>query len=320
MLPTVSVQIVTFNSEREILRCLESVFTQTYPLVDVFIIDNNSQDETLKLLGNVKNIHIIKNDYNNGFAGGHNQGFKLTNTDYVLVLNPDVCLHKDYVKNIVNNMERDKRIGMATGKLYKNIGKQILDSTGIIMRKNRRAFDRGSGEIDNGQYDDKTDVFGVSGAAAIYSRAMIDEVSIKKQFYDETFFAYKEDVDVSWRAQIYGWHAIFVPNAVAEHVRGWNESKSRTDISLFIRQKSYINRFYYILKNDQFSYYLLHLPIILLYEVPSLLYALLREPKLIIAWKLFIIEYKKMMEKRREIIMKKKVPNKVIYSYFKGIW
>lgn len=319
MLPTISVQIVTFNSEKDILACLNDIYSQTYPIQQVIIIDNNSQDRTLQVIKDMKHLHIIKNEINNGFAGGHNQGIQSTKSDYVLVLNPDVRLHKDYIKNIVNYMVSDGNIGMATGKLYRNIEKRILDSTGISIKKNRRAFDRGSGEIDINQYDSLQDVFGVSGAAAVYRREMIEHVSIDKQFFDETFFAYKEDVDVSWRAQLIGWKSAFVPNAIGEHERGWQDEKKRDEISLFIRKKSYINRYYYLLKNDQFAYFIFHLPIILSYEIPSFLYALIKEPKLLGAWKSFKLEYKSMLNKRKVAMEKKIVENSEIYSYFRGI-
>lgn len=320
MLPTISVQIVTFNSEEDIVACLNGVYRQTYPIQEVVIIDNHSQDQTLQIIRPIKDLHIIKNKVNNGFTGGHNQGIHYTTSDYVLVLNPDVRLHKDYIKNIVNYMENDSCIGLATGKLYRDIEKKILDSTGITIKKNRRAYDRGSGEIDVQQYDFSQDIFGVSGAAAIYRREMLEDVSIDNQFFDESFFAYKEDVDVSWRAQLLGWKSVFVPSAIAEHQRGWQDGKKRSDISLFIRRKSYINRYYYLLKNDHLVYFILHLPIILAYEISSFIYAIVKEPKLLGAWKSFKLEFKLLLKKRKVIMNKKKVPNKQIYSYFKGIW
>jgi len=317
---SVSVQIVTYNSEKDIKSCLDSVFSQSYPLQKVTIIDNQSQDRTLKIIESFNNIQLFKNDFNNGFAGGHNQGIQNSVEDYVLVLNPDVRLHEDYIKNIISTMKHNTDIGIATGKLYREIDKKILDSTGLIMKKNRRAFDRSSGEIDEGQYNNPEVIFGVSGAAAMYRREMIQEISYQGQFFDESFFAYKEDVDVSWRAQLFGWKAQYVPNAVAEHGRGWQEEKKRVEIPLFIRQKSYINRYYCILKNDQLSYFALHLPFIIAYEIASFTYAILKERKLLLVWKSFIREYKTMLEKRKMIQRNRKSTNKQIYSYFKGVW
>lgn len=319
-MPTVSVQVVTYNSEKDIKRCLESVRSQSYPIQQVTVIDNFSVDQTMLIVESFKNVQIIHNNDNNGFAGGHNQGINHSISDYLLILNPDVFLHKDYIKNIIFEMEQDKCIGMATGKLYRVYSQRILDSTGIMIKKNRRAYDRGSGEVDHGQFDHLQDVFGVSGAAAVYRREMIEDISIQGQFFDETFFAYKEDVDVSWRSQLLGWKSRFFPNAIAEHSRGWHEEKKRSDVSLDIRQRSYINRYYYLLKNDRISRFILHFPIIMAYEVLNFSYVLLIEKELLVVWKSFISEYKTMLEKRKTIMQKRKVSNKQLYSYFKGLW
>lgn len=319
-MPTVSAQIVTYNSEKDIIKCLESIFLQTYPIQQVIIIDNQSTDQTLNIVDSFDNIQVVKNKINNGFAGGHNQGIALSASDYIMVLNPDVTLQNDYVKNIINEMEQDENIGSATGKLYRDVDHCIIDSTGVIIKKNRRAFDRGSGEIDRGQFDQLQDLFGVSGAAAVYRREMIRDISVDGQFFDETFFAYKEDVDVSWRAQLLGWKSLFVPSAIAEHSRGWQEEKKRSDIPVFIRQKSYINRYFCMLKNDVISHFTLHFPIIFLYEVLSLTYAALKERETLSAWRGFKEEYQVMKQKRNCIMNKRRSSNKQIYSYFKGIW
>jgi GT2 family glycosyltransferase len=316
---TVSVQIVTYNSEKYILPCLKAVFGQNYPVDKVIIIDNHSKDRTLELISDFKGIEITKNEKNNGFAGGHNQALKCSKSEYVLILNPDVILHSDYIGSVIQEIKRASSVGMATGKLYRDMSKKVIDSTGIIIKKNRRAFDRGAGEKDSRQYDYSTDVFGVSGAAAIYRRNMIEDISIDGQFFDETFFAYKEDVDVAWRARLLGWSGIFVPNAVAEHSRGWKEKK-RTEISLNIRKYSYINRYYTILKNDFLPYFLIHLPVILFYEILSFIYALVKERNLLKVWVLFFKTFRQMFKKRRIIQKKRRSSHKQLYSYFKGIW
>jgi GT2 family glycosyltransferase len=319
-MPTVSVQIVTFNSEKDIKKCLDGVFSQSYPIQKVIIIDNQSVDRTLQIVEGFDNIYVIKNAFNNGFAGGHNQGIRGSDAEYVLVLNPDVQLQKDYIEKVIIEMELNTHIGMATGKLYRDMHQHVLDSTGIIMKRNRRAFDRGAGQTDSGQYDEAQEVFGVSGAAAVFRRKMIKDISIDGEFFDETFFAYKEDVDVSWRAQLLGWKSLFVPSAIAEHGRGWQEEKKRSDVPLFIRQKSYINRYFYILKNDNSSSFIFNFPIILMYEILSFSYALLKERQLLVAWKSFRSEYKQMLEKRRVTMRKRRSTKEDIHTHFKGIW
>lgn len=320
-MPTVSVNIVTYNSEEEISSCIAAVKKQTFPIKEIIILDNASLDNTVKKVEESLHVTLQINKENNGFAGGHNQLMDVSSSDYVLVLNPDVILHKDYVSEIVKEMELREDVGMATGKLFRDFDNSILDSTGLLMKKNRRAFDRGSGEKDYGQYDEENFVFGVSGAAAVYKRQMIDEININGQFFDEAFFAYKEDVDVSWRAQLFGWKAIFVPSAVAIHERGWKEDKKREDIPLRIRKHSYINRYYCMLKNDQFTFLLKHFLFIVFYETLSLAYATLKEPKVLLSWKEFYVQLKYMRHARKNIMSRVKKENlQSVYSYFRGIW
>jgi len=319
-LASIAVQIVTYNSADYIADCLNSVILQSYPVEKIIVIDNDSNDCIKDVVSHYSNVYFVQNSINSGFVGGHNQGLNYAETDYVLVLNPDVILDKYYIEHIIKLMQLNEKVGAATGKLYRDLDSYIIDSTGINIKKSRRAVDRGSGEVDQGQYDDMINVFGVSGAAAVYKREMIDMISEDGRFFDESFFAYKEDVDVSWRARLAGWEICFVPKAIAQHERGWKDNKSRKDISLKTRKHSYINRHFYIIKNDNIFYFLLHFPFIFIYEASCLVYILLKERKLFYAYKLLFIEYKSLKNKKMFIQSYRKAPSKKIYQYFKGIW
>ncbi|WP_025115192.1 glycosyltransferase family 2 protein [Lysinibacillus fusiformis] len=317
---SIAVQIVTYNSADYIADCLNSVILQSYPVEKIIVIDNDSKDCIKDVVSHYSNVYFVQNSINSGFVGGHNQGLNYAETDYVLVLNPDVILDKYYIEHIIKFMQLNEKVGAATGKLYRDLDSYIIDSTGINIKKSRRAVDRGSGEVDQGQYDDMINVFGVSGAAAVYKREMIDMISENGRFFDESFFAYKEDVDVSWRARLAGWEICFVPKAIAQHERGWKDNKSRKDIALKTRKHSYINRHFYIIKNDNIFYFLLHFPFIFIYEASCLVYILLKERKLFYAYKLLFIEYKSLKNKKAFIQLYRKAPSKKIYQYFKGIW
>ncbi|RSK28665.1 glycosyltransferase family 2 protein [Bacillus sp. HMF5848] len=321
MNPTVAIQIVTYNSSKDIETCLEAVYNQTHPIACICVIDNASSDDMMKQLQPYSDqAQIVANSDNNGFAGGHNQGFALSETEYILVLNPDVVMHPDYVRELVHFMEQNPEYGMATGKLFKNKAATVIDSTGIVMKKNRRAFDRGADSTELSSWEHSADVFGVSGAAALYRRTMIEDVSIDGEFFDESFFAYKEDVDVCWRAQLMGWQARFVSTAFAYHARGWNTDKSRKDVNLKIRRHSYINRYYYIVKNDTWLYLILHAPFILFYEILSIGYVIIKERELLEAWSHIWKQRKQLFSKRRAIQKKRRVSYKTIYQFFQGVW
>ncbi|MWV46689.1 glycosyltransferase [Paenibacillus sp. HJL G12] len=309
MTKRVSVHIVTFNSEHDILDCLEAVQAQTYPIERVVVVDNHSTDRTLDKVSSFKvglgsKLHVISNQDNKGFAPGHNQAIAATDSDYVLVLNPDVALDPEYVEFLVNYLEDHSDVGSATGKLLLKSNPQIVDSTGLIMNKAYRAFDRGAGEPAS-QWMDSGNVFGVSGAAAFYSRIMIDDISMNGEFFDNDFFAYKEDVDVAWRARLLGWKSYYCASAVGYHARGWKKGGRHKQL-LFIRRVSYINRYKMMYKNGSRKHWFKCLLHTLPYEIASNGYFLLREPQVLGAWKSFGEQRKNLKRKRKAILEKRR--------------
>lgn len=315
-MPKVNVHIVTFNSGKYISKCLESVIAQTQPVQQIIVVDNSSTDNTLDLLESFSHhITLICNQSNVGFACAHNQALQhMNDSDYVLVLNPDILLNKNYIHEIVKFMDVNISFGSCTGKLLRTNGLTI-DSTGILMFKNRKVVDRGMLE-DASLWDKSTEVFGVSGAAAIYRRIMIADVSINGTFFDNSFFAYKEDVDIAWRARWLGWKSFFIHNAVAYHDRGWQEGK-RKSIPLKIRIHSYSNRYRMMIKNESLLHYLKHVIWILPYDLLMFVYLMFREPfVLIVSWYWLLKDLKKIYNDRKLIRSRRKVKAKDLYAYF----
>lgn len=279
----VTVQIVTYNSAGDILQCIDSIDKQTYKNIELIIIDNKSTDNTVDLLkSNFPGIQLIENNENLGFCSAHNIGLKRGIGTYHLILNPDVILDSHFIENMVSFTEKQPQVGLATGKILRMMPNgdlsNIIDSTGILLPKNRRAYDRGQGKEDLGQYDKDRQVFGVCGAAAFYRKKMLEEIKIDGEYFDETFFAYKEDVDLSWRARNLGWKSIYVPEAIAYHKRGWQE-EGRNHIPTFLKVHSLKNRYLMMLKNEKTSDFLKNLPFILSFDIAVFFYCLVKEPK-----------------------------------------
>ncbi|MNO40314.1 Poly-beta-1,6-N-acetyl-D-glucosamine synthase [compost metagenome] len=324
---TVSVHIVTYNSADDIIDCLDAVMAQDYPIEKIVVVDNASSDgcaEKVKTFysklpkaspthsyedieqvnvptkeGSLPNLVLLRNKENAGFAPAHNQAIAATETDYILVLNPDLTLAPDYISRLIAQMEGNPLIGSATGKLLLKADHGLVDSTGLRMNRARRAFDRGAGEPAD-QWTQSGPVFGVSGAAAMYSRRMIEDISIDGEFFDADFFAYKEDVDVAWRAELFGWQAYYDAEAIGYHERGWKTS-GRSTKPMFIRRISYINRYKMIYKNEPARTMLKTIFISLPYELAAHGYMLLREPQLIVAWKSFFAQLPALKKKRKYI-------------------
>lgn len=299
---TVSVCIVTYNSAADIASCLEAVLEQTHPVTAIVIVDNASSDSSVEFVRSFINkgapIKLMENSVNNGFAGGQNQAINATDTDYVLVLNPDVVIMPNYIADIISRLELDPAAGSATGLLLSKDKPELVDSTGLHMGLNRHAVDRGAGESAT-NWMEPGEVFGVSGAAAIYARRMIRDISLNGQFFDEQFFAYKEDVDVAWRARLLGWSSYYVPSAKAFHARGWKK-EGRGSISLFVRRHSYMNQLFMIIKNEQPGWHWFKLlPLLTAREAAKLAYMILRERDLLSSIPAMIREMPQMINKRK---------------------
>lgn len=256
----VSVLITTYNSARFLQRCLDSVFSQSYQPIEVIVVDNASSDATRQILSQTGNAKIFLNQTNLGFAAGQNQAARAANGSWLLSLNPDVVLSPAFVAELIATGNADSRIGTVCGKLLRwdpdarPEFTPLLDSTGIYFRRDLRHLDRGAEELDSGQYDKQEYVFGATGAAALYRRAMLDDVAVKGEFFDEQFFAYREDADLAWRAQLMGWQCVYTPAAVAWHVRRVTPGR-RKQLPHAINWHSIKNRFVMRAKNIAWPLY-----------------------------------------------------------------
>ena len=307
-MPKLSVQIVTYNSLKFLEDCLESLLNQTFKDFQVLVIDNYSTDGTLNFLKEkYPGIFIFRNSKNVGFAKAHNQGFTLINGDYILVLNPDVILEPNFLEKLLAAAEKKKagfsfggkllKIKTGNQELGKKIKTKIIDSTGLKIYSWGQFRDRGEGEEDKGQYDKKKDVFGISGACVLYRRKFLKEIG----FFDEDFFAYKEDVDLSWRAQLFGFSSFYVPEAVAYHYRQAPKERRLSQTPL-ISFYSFRNGLFLILKNAHWQNIILYSPLIFAYLLIKKIYLLFTQPKICLRAKIsFILNFSKMYKKRERI-------------------
>ena len=171
-----------------------------------------------------KNLILIKNFDNHGFAGGNNIGIQFAleklQVEYVLLLNNDTLVDKNFIIELINTSEKEPKIGITGSKLLNAYNTEIIDSTGHIIKWGR-IVDRGHGEIDKNQYDQKKDVIGAMAAAALYKSHMLKEVGL----LDESFITLGEDAELSMRARKFGWKAKFVPKSIVYHKRGKSITK-----------------------------------------------------------------------------------------------
>jgi len=198
-----------------VLDCLEALTKQSLKH-DVVIVDNGSIDDSLKAIGEkYPEAHIIALPKNTGFAGGVNTGIRYgleQNYDAVALLNNDATPDKDWLKELVGTMESDDKIGIVTCKLLHTGGKHF-DSTGDFYTTRGIAFPRDRNLEDTGQRNKQEDVFSATGGASLYRAEMLRKIGL----FDEYFFAYFEDVDISFRARLAGWNVIYQPKSLCYH-------------------------------------------------------------------------------------------------------
>ncbi|MFQ5577508.1 MAG: glycosyltransferase family 2 protein [Anaerolineae bacterium] len=268
--PDVSIIIVNYNAGNHLSRCLQTVWAQTFTRFEVIIVDNASSDTSLASVESDARLTVIRNARNLGFATAQNQGMRAGRGRYLMPLNFDVALTAGFLQAMVATMESSAQIGTVSGKLlrmtpdYRPTGK--IDNAGLLLPRNRFPLFRGLNEPDEGQFDRPALVFGALGAAPLYRRAMLEDVALDGQFYDESYFMWYEELDLEWRARLRGWECLYTPQAVAYHI-GDVHGHNRTE---FGAQTAMRNRWRMILSNECPHCFVKHAPWLAAKEVAEL--------------------------------------------------
>ncbi len=237
-----SIIIVNWNGKRHLMDCLSSVYLQDYPSFEVILVDNGSTDDSVQFVkNNFPRTRVIKNSRNLGFAAGTNIGIRASRGDYIATLNNDTRVESDWLQELVKVAEKNDLVGSCSSKMLKYDNPTTIDSTGIELFENGSVVDRGFGKKDNDQYEEMKEVFGACAGAALYKKAMLDQIGL----FPSRYFVNYEDVDIAWRAQYAGWKCVYVPSAVVYHVRCATQDKLDHEQRSYLSQR---NQLYYRVK------------------------------------------------------------------------
>lgn len=314
----ISVGIVTWNSLKDLPACLEGLAKQTVPF-ELVVVDNGSVDGSAAFVrSRFPQAEINVNLRNEGFCKGHNQAIRRSHGEYYLPLNPDVRLESNYIESLLELCSRDEKIGMVGGKLMLADPDPIkrIDTTGLFLDRRRRQYLRGHQQADTGQYDCETEVFGIDGAAPLYRRKMLEDVKVFGEYFDEAFFAHKEDVDLAWRARLLGWQAWYTPKAIGYHRRSFRPGR-RKGMADEIRQEAVKNRYLLLIKNETQEGWARDWFSILWYDLKILGYILLFEQSSLKALARLKQLYPYARRWRNEIMGRKRVSGEELLPWFR---
>ncbi len=213
--------VVNWN-RRELLRaCLHSLACQTHSDFEVVVVDNGSEDGSAELVSEIAAsypvpLRLIRNADNRGFCVANNQGFAASNAELVALLNNDAEADPGWLEALEAVIRRAEDVGMAASKILVWEDPRRIDKVGHLIYPDGQNRGRGAGQLDEGQFDRIEETLWPDGCAAMYRRAMLDEIG----GFDEEFFAYADDAELGLRGRIAGWSCLYAPEAVVRHHRG----------------------------------------------------------------------------------------------------
>jgi GT2 family glycosyltransferase len=221
--PRYSIIIVNFNGGEFLINCLDSVFRHTSNF-ELILADNNSTDESaLQATCRFAQVTLLKNERNMGFARANNAAIRKSQGDWIVLLNPDTIVTANWLDALVE-CGASWDIGLVGPKLVRS-DRRTIDSAGLMFDpKTGLSYDRGSGEVDRGQFDTVKSVPCCTFACVAIRREVIENIGL----LDQEMNLYFEDVDYCIRARMAGWSVMYCPKSVVFHVRGGVTPKSST--------------------------------------------------------------------------------------------
>jgi GT2 family glycosyltransferase len=240
----ISVVVLNWNGIKVLNQCLSSLRTQTYTPLEIIVVDNASTDNSVDFIRErFRDVKLVVNEKNLGFGGGNNVGIRASEGRYIMMLNNDTRLDPHCIEELRRGIEENDRYGACASKILLEYEDNLIDAAGIVVCPDGLSI--GRGRLEKGdRYNDEVEVFFASDCACLYRREMLEDIGL----YDEDFFAYADETDMGWRAQLAGWKCIYNPKAVVYHFH----SASAGTYSPF---KAYLverNRIWVAIKNFPF--------------------------------------------------------------------
>jgi GT2 family glycosyltransferase len=318
----VTIAIVTFNSAADLPGCLATVAALEMAPREVVVVDCASSDKSLEVAGAFSDrlpltIHALGE--NRGFAGGMNAAFRASTQPFFLTLNPDARPRPDFLTWLLDRADNDQRIGAVTPRLIRPpdaAGQVRLDACGMRLTKAWRHLDRGSGDIDRGQYSQGERVFGGTGAATLFRRKALEDVAFADgAIFDPLFHSYREDAELAFRLNERGWQTWYEPAAIAEHRRSV-VPENRRSVNPAINRHSLKNRYLLRAYHQTRGNFVRTLVPTLFRDLQALTYVLLREQSSLPAYTWLWQYRREILEKRRYLMGRRTASRDEVEQFF----
>ncbi|RJQ33233.1 glycosyltransferase family 2 protein [Candidatus Parcubacteria bacterium] len=324
----ITISLLTYNGAKYLPWLINSLKEQTFKDWELLVLDNASSDGSADIVReHYPQARIVLQKKNIGFARGHNLLINWSKSDYVFVLNQDIILESDYLEKLFNFMEKNPKAASCSGKLmYWNFEEgqktKQIDSFGLKINRSRHVTNAWQGKED---FDlPNQTVFGLSATAVLYKRKALDIVAMERdnnhlEYFDEDFFSYKEDIDISWRFLLMGYENWLVTDAKAYHhrsVSGQGDQKTIRRQRGLANKLSYRNHFMTLYKNSFFKNLLKDFWHIQWYEFKKFFYLAIFERSTLRGAEEYLKNIPKIAKKRKYIMMHRKVSSDDIYKWF----
>lgn len=248
--PIVSIVVLNWNGQRFLHDLFTCVEKQSYPkdLYEVIMVDNDSQkDDSVEYVE--KNFHwvkLIKNGHNDGFAKGSNIGIKAAIGEYIVLLNNDTKPEPDWLSELINVAVK-KKAGAVVSKLMFDKKRGIINNAGGFLQYDKTwpVIEQGINEKDEGQFEEIQEITAFCGASVLLNRKMLEQIGL----FDENFFMYFEDTDLSWRGQRQGWKYYLAPKSIVYHVHAGSSGEGSPIFNYYVSR----NRILILFKNARIT-------------------------------------------------------------------
>lgn len=264
-----SVIIPNYNGAEFIKECIDSLKLQEYKDFEIIVVDNGSKDDSADLVEReYPGIRLKRLDQNYGFSRAVNEGLRMSEAPFVILLNSDTRVEAGFVGALVSAIKSDESVFSVASKMIQMKRPDKLDGAGDLYSAFGWAYARGKGRSSEG-YTKTAKVFSACGGAAIYRRSILDEIG----WFDEFHFAYLEDTDIGYRARIMGYKNIYCPEAKVYHVGSGATGSRYNDFKIRISAR---NNMYVIMKNMPVLQIVVNLPFLLLgFTIKALFFILI---------------------------------------------